>query len=74
MPCTMKRSISHDICNSFTSVPKTYNRMNIPLYINNKGHMMHLFFSAMDKKKEDYNTVDLSDTYIFNYNFLIFVI
>ena len=76
VPCAMEGSICHDICNFLTSVPKACNRKNIPIYIKNREHylngvhMTHLFCSAMNKKKEDDNTVDLSDTYIYDSSFV----
>lgn len=70
MPCAMEGAISHDICNTFTSVPKAYSRENLPIYIQNRQHylngtnMIHLFLSAMDHKKDDETEVNLRDQYI----------
>lgn len=65
MPCAMESSICHDICNSFTSVPKGYVTNNLRIYLQNRMHylngaqMLSLFLSAYDKKKEDNQDIDL---------------
>lgn len=72
MPCAMESSICHDICNSFTSVPKGYVTNNLRIYLQNRMHylngaqMLSLFLSAYDKKKEDNQDIDLSESYYYS--------
>jgi len=69
MPCAMESSICHDICNTFTSVPKAYKSKSLRIYLQNRMHylngtsMIPLFLHAYDKKKEDDSDIDLSDSY-----------
>lgn len=72
MPCAMEGAISHDICNTFTSVPKAYMPESFNIYNQNRmhflngAHMLHMFLTAYDKKEDDCMEVDLSDSYSYS--------
>lgn len=72
MPCAMEGAISHDICNSFTSVPKAYMPHNFEIYNRNRMHylngvpMLPMLLSAYDKKEDECVEVDLSESYFYH--------
>lgn len=75
MPCAMEGAISHDIANSFSSVPKGYVYDHFQIYLRNRQHhlnganLLHLCLCAMDARKEEGTIeIDLRDTYTYESN------